>query len=252
MSKLKNIIVREIDDYRVLLRSAPSVVMVLFVTSIILMNLFANKELLNVSWLALDCGFLISWMSFLCMDMLTKRFGCRAAIKLSIFATSINLLVCSVFYIVSLIPGNWGQFYDYNLDIVNYAIDNTIGGTWYVLLGSTIAFIISSVINAAVNTSVGKLFKSSSFRAFAIRSYSSTAIGQFVDNLVFATLVSHIFFGWSLTQVLMCSLTGAIAELIAEVVFSPIGYAVCCNWEKNAVGSQYLRWAEERKHSSVS
>ena len=55
--------------------------MICMVISCIGMNLFAGKELLNVKYLALDCGFLLSWMSFLCMDMLTKRFGAKAAIS---------------------------------------------------------------------------------------------------------------------------------------------------------------------------
>ena len=75
MNKLKNIIVTEAKDYKILLRNAPTVTMIFFTLSVVLMNIFASKELLNIEYLALDCGFLLSWMSFLCMDMLTKRFG---------------------------------------------------------------------------------------------------------------------------------------------------------------------------------
>ena len=242
MSKLKTFITNEIQDYKVLLRNVPPLVMIFFVTTIIVMNLLANKELLNVSWLALDCGFTVSWASFLCMDMLTKRFGGKAAAKLSILATGINLLVCLVFYLISLIPGNWGQFYNYNDQIVNDVINNTIGGTWYVLLGSTVAFIVSSVVNSVINTGVGKLLKTNTFKTFAARSYISTAIGQFVDNFIFAMIVSHTFFGWSMKQVIMCSLTGAIAELLAEVIFSPLGWKVCKKWEKDNIGINYLQY----------
>lgn len=242
MSKLKTFITNEVEDYKVLLRSVPSLVMIFFVTAVVLMNLFANKELLNVSWLALDCGFLVSWMTFLCMDMLTKRFGGKAAAKLSILATGINLITCSIFYLISLIPGNWSQFYNYNESIVNDVIDATIGGTWYVLLGSTIAFIVAAVVNSIVNVSIGKVLKRNNFRTFAVRSYVSTAIGQFVDNFVFAMLVSHVFFGWTTTQVIMCSITGAVAELIAEIIFSPIGFRVCRTWEKHNVGDKYLEY----------
>ena len=95
-------------SYTILLRSVPALVMALFVASIILMNLLANKEIgLGLSWLALDCGVTVSWLSFLCMDMLTKRFGAKAAIELSLTAMVINLAVCGILYIVSLIPGNW-------------------------------------------------------------------------------------------------------------------------------------------------
>ena len=44
------------------------------------------------------------------------------------------------------------------------------------------------------------------------------------DNLIFALLVSKLFFGWTLLQCVTCALTGAVMELLFEVVFSPLGY----------------------------
>ena len=67
-------------------------------------------------------------------------------------------------------------------------------------------------------------------------------LGQFVDNFAFATIVSLHFFGWTWTQVLICSLTGAVMELLCEVVFSPVGYRVSRNWEKDNVGAQYIEY----------
>lgn len=58
------IIKREIADYRILLRNIPSLVVTLFVVSVIMMNLLANKEFISVKYLALDCGFFLSWISF--------------------------------------------------------------------------------------------------------------------------------------------------------------------------------------------
>ncbi|MDO4529019.1 MAG: VUT family protein, partial [Lachnospiraceae bacterium] len=78
------------------------------------------------------------------------------------------------------------------------------------------------------------------FGIFAVRSYVSTFIGQFVDNMVFALIVSHNFFGWTMTQCVVCALTGAVIELICEVIFSPIGYRISKRWEKNNVGKEYI------------
>ena len=74
---MKKWIKRELEDYRILLRNVPSLVTSLFVVSVIMMNLLANKELVSLPWLALDCGFTLSWVSFLCMDMICKRFGSK-------------------------------------------------------------------------------------------------------------------------------------------------------------------------------
>ena len=54
---------RTIQDYKVLLRSIPSGTVALFVVSVIVMNLLANKELVSSPWLALDCGVSVSWVS---------------------------------------------------------------------------------------------------------------------------------------------------------------------------------------------
>lgn len=245
MSKIKTIIVNEVKDYKLLLRNAPTVTMIFFVLSVVFMNIFAGKELLNINYLALDCGFLLSWMSFLCMDMLTKRYGAKAAIKLSFFAVAVNLICCGIFFVMSKVGNHWSEFYSTGSELSDAALNNTFGGTWYVLVGSMTAFAIAAIVNALINVSIGKLIKRKNFFEYAIRSYVSTAFGQFVDNFVFASLVSVVFFGWTWTQVVFCSLVGAGMELLSEVIFSPIGFKVCKRWEAEKVGNQYIDVIEE-------
>lgn len=228
------------EDYKVLLRSVPSPVVTLFIVSVILMNLMANKELVRLPWLALDCGFAVSWVSFLCMDMICKRFGPRASVHISVLALAVNLAVCGFFNLMSRTPGMWGAYYDTGLTAVNDALNATIGGTWYVVVGSSVAMLGSAVVNAGVNQLVARALHHDTFKAFALRSYISTGVAQFTDNLIFALLVSHVFFGWSMLQVLVCSLTGAAAELLCEVALSPMGYRVVRGWEREGVGSEWL------------
>ena len=228
-------------DYKILLRSIPASTVTLFIVSVIMMNLLANKELISLPWLALDCGFAVSWVSFLCMDMICKRFGARASIMVSVMALGINLAVSLVFWLLTLTPGMWGAYYDTGLLEVNDALNATIGGTWYVVLGSSCAMLTSSVVNSLLNQAIGRMEHKNTFGAFALRSYVSTGIAQFVDNLVFAIIVSHTFFGWTWLQVLTCSLTGAVAELLCEVFLSPVGYRVVRGWERENVGELYLQ-----------
>lgn len=230
----------------VLVRSVPALALTLFVLAVFTMNLLANKSLdIPLSWLALDCGIIASWVAFLCMDVLTKHFGPVAATQLSVLAITINLLACLILYIAKLIPGTWGAFYDYGgLPVINDALNSTFGGTWYVLLGSTVAFVASAIINNFCNRAVGSLFKKSpdGFVAYACRTYLSTAIGQFADNLIFAFIVSHIFFGWTVLQCFTCAATGMVCELLCEAVFSPIGFKICKDWQKRGVGREYFEY----------
>ena len=237
---MKNWIKKELNDFSILLRNIPAVIMAMFVVAVVMMNLLANKTIVQTDWIALDAGIIISWLSFMSMDVITKHFGPKASTKVSIFATFINLLVCGIFWIVSIIPSTADDYTAFN---------SIFGGTWFILLGSTIAFIASAFINNFLNWGIGQAFKKNpdGKLAYVTRTYISTAAGQFFDNLIFSVIVfmgfAPIFwdgFCWTFIQCLMCSLTGALIELLFEVIFSPIGYKITQRWRATGVGKESI------------
>ncbi|MCQ2493613.1 MAG: VUT family protein [Lachnospiraceae bacterium] len=233
-----------LKEITLLLRSIPSPVVASYIVAIITMNLLANKAVpLPFEYIVLDCGFFLSWMVFMTMDMVTRHFGPRAANLLSVIALLANLFMCGIFFGISKLPGEWSASYVEGSEaVINTALDSTFGGTWYVLMGSSIAFLVSAIVNNFMNYLIGLKAESKkkNFATFAFRSYVSTFIGQFVDNLVFALIVSHTFFGLTLLQCVLCALTGAVMELLCEVIFSPIGYKVSQGWEKDKIGAEYI------------
>ena len=216
------------------LRRVPSVVTALFCVSVIVMNLLANKTIYQSETVAVDGGILISWLAFMCMDIVTKAFGPGTANTVSVFALLTNLFVSLVFYLVSIIPTE-----------TDYTAFNTIfGGTWFILLSSSIAFITSAFINNFTNAALGRLFRRNpdGKLAFAVRSYGSTVIGQLWDNFVFVALTFRVFapvywngFSWTWTQCLTCSLIGAGLELVTEILFSPFGYMILRRWKEEGI-----------------
>ncbi|MBQ6846286.1 MAG: VUT family protein [Oscillospiraceae bacterium] len=248
MSSIKKYIRREKKETAILLRSIPASIVTLFVVSVICMNLLANKTLLQLDWIALDGGVLISWLSFMCMDVITKHFGPKASNKISVLAAAVNLLTCFIFFIASIIPSNAEDYSAFN---------SIFGGTWFILLGSTVAFLSSACINNALNWTIGRTFRKNpdGKGAYAAQTYISTFVGQFCDNFIFSVIVfvgfAPIFwdgFHWTILQCTMCALTGAVAELIMEIAFSPIGFRIVTDWKKNKVGKEYLDYvAEGRK-----
>ena len=222
------------------MKSIPSIIVTLFVVSVICMNLLANKTLYQNDWIALDGGILISWLSFMCMDIITKHFGPKASNSISLLAVMINLLTCLIFFAASAIPSNAN---DYS------AFDGIFGGTWFILLGSTVAFLASAVINNMLNFMIGKTFRRNpdGKLAYCMQTYISTFIGQFLDNFIFSLIVfvgfAPIFwngFHWTYLQCATCALTGAAAELIMEIAFSPIGYKITKKWRRENIGRKYL------------
>ena len=217
------------SEFRHLLRTVPPVLVTLLVLSVVGMNLLANKSInTGLDWLALDCGILFSWLTFLTMDVMTHCYGPRAATGMSVTALLLNLMMALIFFLASRIPGVWGEsFVDGSEAVINTALDNTFGGTWFIILGSSVAFLASAVLNNFLHYGIGRLMKGKEdFGSFALQSYVSTFLAQFADNLIFALLISKLFFGWTLLQCFTCALTGAVMELLFEVLFSPMGYRI--------------------------
>lgn len=243
MSKVKAII----DDYKLLLRSIPGIITMFFCISIVLMNVLANKVILNLPFVAGDGGLVLSWIVFLCMDTVTKRYGAKAANKLNVIGLIVSLFFVGIFSLVSSVQIEVGcEHVDYS------AFNSVFGTTWFVVLGSSVAFITSGVVNNIINEAIGKLFikNPDGKLAFYSRSYVSTFIGQCVDNFLFALIVfvifAPIYWGFSLTiaQCIGSAILGGLTELLMEVIFSPIGYKISQSWKKDNVGIEYIR-----KHS---
>ena len=233
---------------KILLRSIPATTVTLFVVSVVCMNLLANKTLLQLDWIALDGGILISWLSFMCMDIITRHFGPKASNSISLLAVAINLLTCLIFFVASVIPSNADDYTAFN---------GIFGGTWFILLGSTVAFLSSALIHNSLNWFIGLAFKKNPHgkAAFAARTYVSSFVGQFSDNFIFSVIVFVFFapifwdgFCWTILQCAMCALTGAVAEVIMQIVFSPIGYRITQKWRQENVGKEYFDLMESEKN----
>jgi len=220
---------KALSELNRLLTEVHPLVLTLAVLATVGMNLLANKSIdTGLSWLALDCGILFSWLAFLSMDVATHCYGPRAATAMSLVALALNLVMVAVFFVASRVPGVWGEsFVEGSEQVINGALDNTFGGTWFIILGSSIAYAVSAVLNNFLNWAIGeRLGDNQGFGSFALRSYVSTFLAQFVDNITFALLVSRTFFGWTLLQCVTCAITGALLELVFEVFFSPVGYRI--------------------------
>ena len=236
LTKIKN----EWKELRVLMTRVNPLIMTFFVLSVVIMNLLANKSIDlsflpgnntdagEFGWLALDCGILVSWLAFFAMDNIVRRFGPKASTQMTCIAVFINLIVCSVFLAAGSVNGFWGESYvEFGSDIINNALDNTISGTWYVLMGSTTAFISSAIVHGITSNAISKIFKDKeTLKSYAICSFCATSLGQFVDNMIFSLIVSLNFFGWNILQCVMCSITGMLVEFILSAIFVPIGHRI--------------------------
>lgn len=265
MKEKKNIFVRigiwfadlfkwlfDFDDWKRLLRSIPGLVTTLFVVSVVVMNLMASKVIIMTKYLGITGGLLISWIPFLTMDIIVKSYGSKAATKLNILGLIINLFCIGLFQLVTVIEvgSSEGAYAAFNA---------TFSQTWQIFVASSLAFLISGIVNNVLNAAIGRLFKNNpdGKLAYVTRSYISTMVGQFVDNFVFVALAFLVFFklsigstlGYTLLSCFGTAILGALLELLMEAIFSPIGYVICKKWRNDAIGDDYLN--HDKNENSV-
>lgn len=90
---------RKWEECKLLLRSIPSMTIAVFILSVVLMNLLACKELYRSDYFCLNTGLALSWISFLCMDCICKRFGAGASVRVSLIAIGTNMFCAVLFWI---------------------------------------------------------------------------------------------------------------------------------------------------------
>ena len=241
--KGSNPLTKKIRDYKNLLRAVPSTVVMLLCVSIIITNLMAAKFIVQTPFVSVTGGLLLSWLPFLCMDVVTKRFGPAAAIRLNILGVIVNLFCVGLFEIVTRI-----QIDTLNAVPADYSAFNSVYGcVWQILLASSAASIISGAANSFINYGIGFFFKKnlSGKAAYMTQSYVSTFAGQFIDNFIFVGLLTFVFFrspdGAKLMPVVGAAALGGLLELVTEIIFSPLGYRVLLKWEREEVGKDYLQ-----------
>lgn len=251
-TKIENWIQEEITEYKSLLRNIPALLLAAFCLAVVMMNTLANKTIISTSWIDIDGGILCAWLIFMAMDLTAQHFGPRAATKMSLIGLIVNLLVCIIFGIASLINvggGAWSPAWNYTdpvqFDVANEAVNTLFAGSWQVLLASSVAFVVSAIVNNVLNWSIGELFKNknSPKLEYATRAYVSTMLGQFVDNWIFNCLLFLVLFQdptWTLLSVTTCASLGAVVELLMEVVFSPFGYKIVQRWRQEHVGQEHI------------
>jgi len=227
-----------VADYKMLLRNVPALVTVIFCVGTCWMNVAAGKVIFNAFNVAITGGFIISFLPFLCLDIVSKRFGARAAILLNLLSAAANTIFVLGLSLVAAIPTEQ----DYS------AFNSVLGGVWFITLSSIVAFVLSGVVNSLLNASIGKLFKNkTSGVEFATRSFLSTFVGQAVDNFIFIAGVYVIFapkfWGMDPLPIMTCvgtAIVGGFFELICEVITAPIGYKIVKNWERDGIGHEYI------------
>ena len=236
LTKIKSWFKRDWHETKVLFRCIPALPFAILCCALIAMNILANKTIVNESWIALDAGIAVSWISFLAGDMLVKRFGPKAAFKVSIAAILVQLMAVCLLAVGGALP--WGT----NADPIT-GFDSLFCSTSLIwpLCSGTFAFIVAMLVDTFLNWAIfSRMRDKKSFKSYAVASYVSTCVGQFVDNFVFGLTFTFAAGYVAFSSLWMFAAIGAAVELLCQIILSPIGYKIAESWRKNKVGQAYV------------
>ena len=145
------------------------------------------------------------------------------------------------------------------MSLASYLLMGSAGplnGLWLTTLASCIALVVATAVNGVFNQLLGKVFRNKdNIGTFAWRALPSTAISQFVDNLLFIVLAQFVFNAFgdfkivaNLGDACIYAAAGVVLEFIIELVFIPFGYWLYKRWVKKDVRtSQQV----EKSHDEV-
>lgn len=193
------------------------VFMAIYAVFTVVQNLFEMKTLGTASFALGGGGIMLSWATFMIMDITTELFGEKETMKIYTFAGLVNLCIVILAQVVILLPGVYPE--------QNAAFAQIFSNGVRTVLASFGAFWCGNFVNMHIMCKMKKAANSNSKFLFFVRAVVSTIFGQFVDNFLFATLafapIGLSLFEMTWIDILTTSLFGTFMETLIESCFVP-------------------------------
>lgn len=192
--------------------------MVAFVVVLLCSNLIGPGKVAAVAGLSFGVGNLFFPISYIFGDVLTEVYGYARARRV-IWAGFGGLLFATVMSVVILrMPADPAEPFNATIDP---ALTVVFGGTWRIVLGSIVAFLVGDFVNSYV---LAKMKVWTRGRWLWTRTIGSTIAGQGVDSLLFYPIA---FLGvWSAGTMAKVVLFNWLFKVGVEALMTPVTYAV--------------------------
>lgn len=165
----------------------------IFVVSLIASNLLETK-VIDLWGVEITGGLLLFPISYIINDCIAEVWGFKKARLIIWSGFLLNFFVVALGYLTTLLPSsaewNGGEHFNF-----------IFGLAPRIALGSFIAFLVGSFLNAYV---MSKMKIASQGRNFSLRAIVSTLVGETADSLIFFPIAFAGEMPWSLILRLMC------------------------------------------------
>lgn len=181
----------------------------LFITTLIVSNI-ASIKIIHAGPLTFDAGTLLFPLAYIVSDIITEIYGFKRMRRLLYIGISMLLLMSITFYVVQVLPAS--------SDWANQAsFDSILGVIWRIVFASITALFIGDFLNSYV---LAKLKIKTEGRKLWGRVVGSTAIGSFVDTVIFSLLA----FAGTMSGSTMIQLIATVyfIKIATEIIVSPL------------------------------
>ena len=186
----------------------------------VMQNILATKTFGTPELSITTGGTIISWLVFLCMDVITEIWGKRKSIQIFWISAALNLFFSGIAWICIAIHGN--------NDFINGSYEVILGTGWRIVIASITAFLLGNYANTFIMYAMRVNSKNPNKTfGFICRAVLSTLVGQLLDNGIFYLIAfapigipSTIEQSW-MTILQLVGFTTAI-ETIVEALVSPL------------------------------
>ena len=184
----------------------------------VIQNLFEMKTLGTEAFAFGGGGGLLSWATFMIIDITTELFGKKHTMRMYTFAGILNLVLVGIAQIIIALPGVYPD--------QNEAFRLIFSNGIRTALASFAAFWVGNYVNMNIMIGMKDHDKKGTKFMLFIRAVVSTIFGQFVDNCLFATLafapIGLSAFEMRWIDILTSSAFGTFMETLNESIFVPL------------------------------
>lgn len=180
----------------------------LYCASLMAMNILAAKQI-DVFCFTVTCGIFTSGFVFVAQDLTTELFGKSESKKMLFSSYCICLAMTVLYQIAIFVPCSkyWGLQTEFS---------SVLRTTFRTTIASFVAYSAGSFTNVTVMAKLKKSFPKSLF----VRAVTSTLLGQFLDNGIFALIA---FYGvLPITAIAKMTIGGTIIEALTEIIMLPL------------------------------
>ena len=183
------------------------------ITCLLISNIITIKTI-NIFELIFTAGDILFPITYILNDVFTEVYGFKKARFIIWISFFCNILMVIIFGITIALP------VDETFEMQN-ALVNILGSTPQILFASFISFLIGNFANSIV---LSKMKVKTKGKYLALRTITSTLIGEGLDTLLFIPIV---FIGTlDLKSILFLMIDTYILKVLLEVVLTPITYKV--------------------------